>query len=239
MRQFLESCPDRFVVIPGEGNEYSVALAPGARQAGAGGAGCGRSLPEPPRQVPTKLPQPLAPPVVSAVAPPASAAAPVPPVAVAPVPPAANAIEPASQQPRPRAQVQWQGSNGARRWQPKVAPSSSPAAPTSESEPTSAPAALPKAPPRREWVPVPAKVPLPAKAPVAERPRWEDLAEEAVHRIEEQLNVPKSGGFVWIQNWNQRYLRHLGTLRGFMESRLERFKVIPLSGKGYRVELVQ
>lgn len=60
----------------------------------------------------------------------------------------------------------------------------------------------------------------------------------AVQELERQLSQPRSQGFVWVNNWNQRYLRHLGTLRGFLESRPDKFKVIPQSGKSYRVALV-
>jgi len=103
------------------------------------------------------------------------------------------------------------------------------------SKPQPAPAAKRWAPKAAPGAPEPSPTPVPAPAP-SDR---EGLAAEAVRQIEEQLLVPKSGGFVWIDNWNQRYLRHLGTLRSFLESQPERFKLVPRKGKAYRVAWVQ
>ncbi|CAE8634643.1 unnamed protein product [Polarella glacialis] len=57
----------------------------------------------------------------------------------------------------------------------------------------------------------------------------------AIQEIEEQLDHPENTGFIWIDHWNERFLPQLGTLRGFLESRPDRFAVTRTSGKGYRV----
>lgn len=62
-----------------------------------------------------------------------------------------------------------------------------------------------------------------------------DIADKAVLEIEEQLYAPGYDGFVWVYKWNERYLRRLGTLRSFLESHPNKFRVIPGRGKGYSV----
>lgn len=64
---------------------------------------------------------------------------------------------------------------------------------------------------------------------------YDDLADSAVQEIERQLRIPERAGFVWIDNWNSQYLKHLGTLRQFLESRPDKFTVVPSKGRGYRV----
>jgi len=67
----------------------------------------------------------------------------------------------------------------------------------------------------------------------------DEIAASAVWEVEEQLYVPDNKGFVWIDRWNERYLRHLGTLRDFLESHPDKFTVIPGKGKGFRVALAK
>jgi len=66
---------------------------------------------------------------------------------------------------------------------------------------------------------------------------YDDLAAAAITEIEAQLQAPDNEGFVWIDNWNAQYLHYLGTLRNFLESRPDKFTVVPGKGKGYRVTL--
>mmetsp|Transcript_31704 Transcript_31704/g.67414 ORF Transcript_31704/g.67414 Transcript_31704/m.67414 type:complete len:671 (+) Transcript_31704:109-2121(+) len=65
------------------------------------------------------------------------------------------------------------------------------------------------------------------------------IAARACAEIEAQLCDPSSHGYVWITKWNERYLRHLGSLRDFLENRPDKFTVIPGTGKGYRVEVIR
>jgi len=64
---------------------------------------------------------------------------------------------------------------------------------------------------------------------------WENLETSATQEVLEQLYTPGNEGFVWIDSWNERYLRHLGTLRCFLEGHPDTFTVIPLKGKAFRV----
>mmetsp|Transcript_82068 Transcript_82068/g.145465 ORF Transcript_82068/g.145465 Transcript_82068/m.145465 type:complete len:410 (-) Transcript_82068:139-1368(-) len=68
---------------------------------------------------------------------------------------------------------------------------------------------------------------------------WQDhkwsLADHAIYEIERQLSVPGSNGFVWVDDWKETYQNSLGSLRNFLESQPNKFKVIPGKGKGYRV----
>uniref|UniRef100_A0A7S4S855 Uncharacterized protein n=1 Tax=Alexandrium monilatum TaxID=311494 RepID=A0A7S4S855_9DINO len=63
------------------------------------------------------------------------------------------------------------------------------------------------------------------------------LEAEAIAEAEWQLRTPGNKGFVWVANWNTRYIRRLGTLRSFLESHPERFVVHPGQGRGYKVSL--
>lgn len=62
-----------------------------------------------------------------------------------------------------------------------------------------------------------------------------DLTALAMEEIDLQLRAPDCKGFVWVDRWNDRFLRSLGTLRDFLESRPDRFVVTPTSGRGFRV----
>jgi len=65
-------------------------------------------------------------------------------------------------------------------------------------------------------------------------------ASAAIREIEVQLRNPKDErpGHVWIEGWGQRYQWALGTLREFLDSRPDKFIVIPGQGRRYNVELV-
>jgi len=58
----------------------------------------------------------------------------------------------------------------------------------------------------------------------------------AVQEIESQLHRQGGVGKVWIDNWPERFGK-LGTCRAFLESRSERFVIIPGTGKSYTVAL--
>eukprot|EP00490_Sorites_sp_Unknown_P023171 CAMPEP_0114651944 /NCGR_PEP_ID=MMETSP0191-20121206/8676_1 /TAXON_ID=126664 /ORGANISM="Sorites sp." /LENGTH=368 /DNA_ID=CAMNT_0001866317 /DNA_START=86 /DNA_END=1192 /DNA_ORIENTATION=- len=65
------------------------------------------------------------------------------------------------------------------------------------------------------------------------------LEEEVIEQVRTQLSQPGSKGFVWIENWNERYHKELGNLRAFLESKTDCFVVKPGKGRGYRVEALQ
>lgn len=66
-----------------------------------------------------------------------------------------------------------------------------------------------------------------------------DIVASAIHDVMEQLHTPGNQGFVWIPKWNEHYSWHLGTLRNFLESHPEKFTVVPLKGKGFRVAVAR
>jgi len=67
---------------------------------------------------------------------------------------------------------------------------------------------------------------------------WYDhLAAAAVNEIEQQIQMPDWSGLLWIENWNEHYFAHLGSLRTFVESRPDKFTVVPGKGRSYRVTL--
>lgn len=69
--------------------------------------------------------------------------------------------------------------------------------------------------------------------------QYQELADAAIAEVERQLRAPGNKGFVWVTCWNEWYLRHLGTLRSFLESRPDRFVVHPGRGRGYTVSLAE
>lgn len=62
-------------------------------------------------------------------------------------------------------------------------------------------------------------------------------AEEAIKEIIAQLTRPASTGKVWVEGWGWRFQDSLGTLREFLESRKDKFKVIPEEGTKYSIQL--
>lgn len=66
----------------------------------------------------------------------------------------------------------------------------------------------------------------------------DDLSARAIREVEAQLCRPGNQGYVWINKWKEFYASELGTLRHFLESRPDRFKVTPTSNRGYRVSVV-
>eukprot|EP00933_Yihiella_yeosuensis_P080599 TRINITY_DN94052_c0_g1_i1.p1 TRINITY_DN94052_c0_g1~~TRINITY_DN94052_c0_g1_i1.p1 ORF type:complete len:425 (-),score=74.86 TRINITY_DN94052_c0_g1_i1:337-1611(-) len=84
----------------------------------------------------------------------------------------------------------------------------------------------------QEWASVPkAKAKAKAKAVSSKK-----LENEAIAQIKAQLADDERQGYVWVEEWNERFLPHLGTLRTFLESRPDKFVVTPGKGKSYRVE---
>merc|ERR1719210_835929 len=66
----------------------------------------------------------------------------------------------------------------------------------------------------------------------------QQLAAAAIAEIEAQLwEAPASGGRIWVSGWNERYLRHLGSVCKFVTSHPEHFVVHNGRGKSYTVSL--
>jgi len=57
------------------------------------------------------------------------------------------------------------------------------------------------------------------------------LAEAAIKIITGQVKVPENKGFVWVDEWQERFSATLGTVREFLESRPDKFQVMPTSGR--------
>eukprot|EP00435_Cladocopium_sp_Y103_P062961 s232_g24.t1 len=72
---------------------------------------------------------------------------------------------------------------------------------------------------------------------------WKDpeaaLADVAIQEITAQVMVPENKGFVWVDEWQERFSSTFGTVREFLESRPDKFLVTPTTGRGYRVALVK
>jgi len=67
---------------------------------------------------------------------------------------------------------------------------------------------------------------------------WDPLVGSAIREIKEQLSQPDNDGYVYVNDWGQRFQASLGTLREFLESRPDKFVVTPGAGKRYTVALV-
>uniref|UniRef100_A0A7S0A724 Uncharacterized protein n=1 Tax=Pyrodinium bahamense TaxID=73915 RepID=A0A7S0A724_9DINO len=76
-----------------------------------------------------------------------------------------------------------------------------------------------------------------AAGPEGGRRGPKNLADAALAEAEAQLRQPSNEGFVWIEGWNERYARHLGPLRAFLERHPERVRVTPGRGSRYTVSL--
>mmetsp|Transcript_45357 Transcript_45357/g.117402 ORF Transcript_45357/g.117402 Transcript_45357/m.117402 type:complete len:401 (-) Transcript_45357:182-1384(-) len=76
-------------------------------------------------------------------------------------------------------------------------------------------------------------------APAVRANSRDDLKQEAIAEVQRQLTAPNNKSYVWVTDWNQRYLKHLGALRSFLESQPDKFAVLPGSGRSYRVAAVQ
>lgn len=90
------------------------------------------------------------------------------------------------------------------------------------------------------------EAPKPEPEPKKEWKEWEDwkdwkdiLAEEAIKEITEQVLTPENKGFIWVDRWQERFSSTFGTVREFLESRPDKFRVTPTTGRGYRVALVK
>mmetsp|Transcript_34344 Transcript_34344/g.80144 ORF Transcript_34344/g.80144 Transcript_34344/m.80144 type:complete len:437 (-) Transcript_34344:18-1328(-) len=79
---------------------------------------------------------------------------------------------------------------------------------------------------------------VPDESRKAAADRKDELAEEALREIISQLKRPGNGGYVWVDDWNERFNATLGTVRNFIESKPDKFQVTPTTGRGYRVMLV-
>ncbi|CAJ1417222.1 unnamed protein product [Effrenium voratum] len=65
-----------------------------------------------------------------------------------------------------------------------------------------------------------------------------ELEAEVIELVRKQLAQPGRRGFVWIDQWNEKYQKQLGNLRAFLESQPDVFTVKPGKGRSYRVEAV-
>jgi len=66
---------------------------------------------------------------------------------------------------------------------------------------------------------------------------WDPLVAEAINEIKGQLVEQGGAGKVWVDNWKGRFGDSLGELRSFIESRADKFVVIPTGGKSFMVSL--
>lgn len=64
---------------------------------------------------------------------------------------------------------------------------------------------------------------------------YDPVVANAVREIKEQLNIRRNDGRVDIPHWNDRYGEALGPLREFIESRPDKFTVIPEAGGKFTV----
>lgn len=67
---------------------------------------------------------------------------------------------------------------------------------------------------------------------------WDPVVAAAIREIKEQLLAPGSDGTVWVEKWGPRFQDYLGPLRAFMESRPDKFNIVPGEGRKYTVEYV-
>lgn len=76
-----------------------------------------------------------------------------------------------------------------------------------------------------------------AEGVVTPASRWvlDDAVESASAELRAQLDEGGAPGVVRINDWNVRYLRRLGTLRAFLERHPDKFVVVPVGGKSFRV----
>jgi len=63
------------------------------------------------------------------------------------------------------------------------------------------------------------------------------LEASAICDIQSQLRAPCNNGFVWVDDWNERYFRQLGSLRDFLDNNPDKFTIIPGRGRSFRVAL--
>jgi len=66
----------------------------------------------------------------------------------------------------------------------------------------------------------------------------EDLANSALQEVMAQLQEQGGTGFVWIDEWPQKYQKALGMLREFCERYPEQFRIVPGRGRRYTVSLI-
>lgn len=64
------------------------------------------------------------------------------------------------------------------------------------------------------------------------------IAAEAIREIKEQLRDPRSDGRIWVDGWAARFQEHLGNMREFVESRPDKFNVLPGAGRNFTVSIV-
>jgi len=67
---------------------------------------------------------------------------------------------------------------------------------------------------------------------------YDPVVANAITEIKAQLREQNGHGQVWIDDWNVRF-GQLGTLREFLESRPDKFQVVPTSQRGFEVMLVR
>jgi len=66
--------------------------------------------------------------------------------------------------------------------------------------------------------------------------RHDPLVGEAIRELKTQLHELGGQGRVWVEQWNQRF-RELGSLKDFVASRPDKFRLVPGQGKNFTVAL--
>jgi len=66
--------------------------------------------------------------------------------------------------------------------------------------------------------------------------RQDPLVGEAIRELKTQLRELGGQGRVWVEQWNQRF-RELGSLKDFVASRPDKFRLVPGQGKNFTVAL--
>jgi len=66
---------------------------------------------------------------------------------------------------------------------------------------------------------------------------WDPTVAAAIREIREQLQAQGGEGKVWVEQWGRRFQESLGTFRDFLESRPDKFTVIPGQGNRFTVAL--
>lgn len=67
---------------------------------------------------------------------------------------------------------------------------------------------------------------------------YNPLVAAAIREIKDQLRDKGGTAKIWIENWSQRF-GSLGTIREFLESRPDKFAIIPGQGKDFAISLVE
>jgi len=67
---------------------------------------------------------------------------------------------------------------------------------------------------------------------------YSPVVAEAIKEIRAQLQDQGGQGKVWVDQWRQRFGDELGDMREFLESRSDKFQIIPTAGRSFEVALL-